>query len=150
MISTWRITQRRFLSSAFTGEGAALFGGRWNNPGEYVTYTSDTMALATLETLVHLEHDHDFKDFILIPCSIHPDLITTFDPTTLPHGWTRNQAVSRQVGHDFLSSAKTPVLRVPTSVVPQGWNFLLNPAHRRFADIAIGHPVPFDFDPRLK
>jgi RES domain-containing protein len=133
-----------------TGASAAREGGRWNPPGDLVVYTADTMALAALETLVHLDGDFDLADFSLLPCTFARSIVTEFDARTLPHGWTWNASVTQAIGHDWITGAKTAVLRVPTAVVPLGWNYLINPRHPDFAKIRVGTAVPFLFDPRLR
>lgn len=149
-VTTWRITHRKFSATAFTGIGASIAGGRWNPKRSLMVYTSESMALATLEMRVHIGSAGVLGSYVLIPCTFDSSLMTTFDPATLPHGWTRNQSITRQVGADWLSSGKSAVLRVPSAVVPIGWNYLLSPSHPDFKKVKIGHPVPFLFDTRLK
>lgn len=148
-ITAWRITRREFRSSAFSGKGAAANGGRWNNEGSAVVYTSESMALATLEMLVHAGRRARLTEFVLVSCAFPPDYVTLFDAGTLPHGWPADQNLTRGFGQDWIKDARKPVLRVPTAIVPAGFNYLVNVDHPLFKRIHIGHPVPFLFDPRL-
>ena len=152
MIRAFRLCKTKHLASAFTGEGARLFGGRWNSPGLPMVYTSSSLSLATLEVLVHLEDPEAFaRLFSWTPLEIPDDLIETLDETKLPKGWCANETnhTSRSIGDAWLRSTRTVVLSVPSVVTPGEWNYLLNPAHPRFSEIRIGDPKPFQPDPRL-
>ena len=64
MVSAWRITKRKHARSAFTGEGARLYGGRWNSPGTAIIYTAESQSLAVLEILVHLDSPELLKKWL--------------------------------------------------------------------------------------
>jgi RES domain-containing protein len=147
----WRIVLRRFAKSAFTGEGARLFGGRWNSPGRPVVYTAQSQALAALEILVHLDSEKLLRHYLAIPVTIPPHLIEHLSPSSLPKNWRAYPAPrsTHAIGDSWLSRASAPALQVPSVVIPSESNFLLNPAHPQFAKLRLGKPVPFRFDPRL-
>ncbi len=152
MIPAFRLCKTKFLSSAFSGEGARLNGGRWNSPGLAVVYTSSSLSLATLEVLVHLEDPEAFaRLFSWVSLEIPNDLMERVDPTRLPAGWLADEtnASSQSVGDAWLPSMRTAALAVPSVVTPGEWNYLLNPAHPRFPEIQIGEAKPFQPDPRL-
>ena len=151
MVSAWRITKRKHARSAFTGEGARLFGGRWNTPGAALIYTADSQALAVLEILVHLDSPELLKKYVLFPVEIDEAYILALDPTSLPRNWRAEPAPTRvqKMGDAWVDSGASAVLRVPSSLVPGESNFLLNPKHPDFRKLTIGAPIPFQFDPRL-
>lgn len=150
----WRIVQGRWAATAFSGEGARLYGGRWNSAGRALVYTAEHSALAAVEMLVHLQAEQLLKiAYVLIDATFDDGLVDTIPPEKLPPDWDADPAPAsaQLVGDDWLAtSSSQPVLRVPSAVIPNGWNYLLNPLHARFAEIKFGKPQPFKFDPRLK
>ena len=147
----WRIVQRKFIKAAFTGEGARLFGGRWNSPGRAVVYTAQSQALAALEILVHLDSEKLLRHYLAIPVTIPLHLIEHLSSSTLPKNWRAYPAPrgTHAIGDAWLARAPSPVLQVPSVVIPFESNFLLNPAHPHFSKLRMGKPIPFHFDPRL-
>lgn len=151
MIEAWRVVKRKYLKSAFDGEGARRFGGRWNSPGRPVIYTAESSALAILEVLVHVDLAL-LTHYVVIPVRFEEKLATPVYLSNLPKGWRFHPGPSalRKIGDDFLKLGATLALRVPTVVAPTGWNYLLNPIHPDFSKVEIGDPVDFDMDGRLK
>lgn len=146
----WRITTRRFADQAFTGEGARLYGGRWNRVGQSVIYAAESRSLALLEMLVQ---DEPLRaKYVLIPAHLHPAVSTeTLDANTLPPDWrsgTGREAL-QTLGAEWLSRSRTCVLAVPSAVVPAEFNFLINPLHPDFKQITLGAPETLDTDTRL-
>ncbi|MGB2900908.1 MAG: RES family NAD+ phosphorylase [Candidatus Acidiferrum sp.] len=150
-IVAWRIVHRRFAKSAFTGDGARRFGGRWNSLGRPVIYTAQSQALAALEILVHLDSEKLLRHYLAIPVTIPPHLIERLSPSSLPKNWRAypTPRTTRAIGDAWLSRAASPVLRVPSVVIPSESNFLLNPVHPLFHKLRLGKPIPFLFDLRL-
>lgn len=151
MIRAWRLVKSGYAASAFDGEGARSYGGRWNRPGTRVAYASDSVALATLEVLAHLQSTALLPSYLLATLQFSDELIEELDLTTLPAHWRRFPAPPelQAIGDRWVKEFRSVVLRVPSAVVPSGYNFLLNPMHPRFAGVIIDSPVPFEFDPRL-
>jgi RES domain-containing protein len=147
----WRIVKARHAHSAFSGEGARLYGGRWTSRGRRAVYTSASAALAILEVLVHLEAPALLAAYMLVPVGIPDDLIQRLDPATLPSDWREYPAPARlqELGDAWLDAGVSPALQVPSAIVPAEFNFLLHPAHPEFARILLGEPRPYTFDPRL-
>jgi RES domain-containing protein len=150
-VSAWRITKRKHAKSAFSGEGARLYGGRWNSPGTAVIYTAQSQALAVLEVLVHLDSAELLKKYVLFEVSIDEEHMADLDTSVLPRNWKADPppAKVQMIGDDWVRSATSAVLRVPSTLVPGESNFLLNPRHEDFSKLRIGKAFPFQFDPRF-
>jgi len=144
----WRIVPARRAASAFTGEGARLAGGRWNSPGVPVIYTSANKSLAALELLVHVGSNVPipYKAFRL---EIADDLICSL--AQIPKGWDVEPPgpASMRIGDRWCSEARTAALAVPSVIIPEEKNFVLNPMHPDFKRIKIGPALDFAFDSRL-
>ena len=139
MRTVWRITTARFAQSAFHGEGARLYGGRWNPKGWEVVYTAESQSLALLELMV--QDDPLRAHYVLIPAQLPADLPETrIDVDQLPNDWRTIGArdVLQARGLVWLESGQTAVLNVPSAVVPAERNYLLNPHHPDFSHIVIG------------
>ena len=150
MITAWRIVKARYADDAFSGEASRQRGGRWNPPGIAVVYTSSTISLAALETLVHIESEI-IVDFVSVACSFHEALVEKVDRARLLEGW-RSPTPPRflqDIGYEWVISRSSAVLEVPSAVIEQEINYLLNPEHPDFASIDFGEPRPFTIDPRL-
>ena len=152
MLSCWRIVQRRYAGQAFTGEGARLYGGRWNSPGHAVVYAAAARSLAVLEMLVHLDGPQLLRAYQLIEASFPESLVTELAAKDLPPDWRDDPAPrsTQFLGDEWLQKAQSAVLRVPSVLIPEEHNCLLNPAHPGFRQIRIFPPANFAFDPRLK
>ena len=150
-LTAWRIVQRKFAKAAFDGEGARLFGGRWNSPGFAIVYTAQSQSLAALELLVHLDSEAILQNYLVIPVTIPQHFILELDKSKLPDGWAAYPASieTQHFGDTWVTERKSPVLQVPSAVIPSESNFLLNPAHPNFPDLIIGNPTEFTIDPRL-
>lgn len=150
MRTVWRITTARFAATAFSGEGARLFGGRWNPKGFGMVYTAESRALALLEMMVQ---DAPLRArYVLIPAQLPDTLSVTFvDVADLAQDWRqldRRDALQR-IGRDWLAQGRSAVLAVPSAVLPAERNYLLNPRHPDFARIIMGEPEALETDLRL-
>ncbi len=151
MIRAWRVTKTRNVGSAFTGEGARLFGSRWSSPGLPLAFASESLALATLEVLVYLGSEAPLAAYSSFEIAIPENLVEVLDPARLPANWRASPApVDLQgIGNRWLAAGQSAILRVPSALVPSESNFLVNPSHPSFAQIRIGPPQDHFFDPRL-
>ncbi len=143
----WRLVRRAHLADAFTGEGARRFGGRWNSPGVPVTYTSSSLALAVLETLVNLEPNRQPSDLVAVSVDLAEGIRHEgIGRASLPTDWARTAAgFFRELGDAWVSGGRTVALVVPSAVVELETNALLNPAHPDMRRLIIGTAVPFRF-----
>ncbi len=146
----WRIASA--AHAACDGEGARRHGSRWTPRGVPAVFTSATLSLAALERFVHTDSDLELVDLVAIPVDIHEDIATeSVDLETLPPDWRSFPAppTLAAIGDQWFRASRTAVLSVPSVVIPHERNFALNPTHREFAQLAIGRPEPFSFDPRM-
>lgn len=151
-VRSWRLVKERHAENAFDGEGARLFGGRWNSPGKRVVYTSSSLALAALETLVHLDPAMPLPRFLAFSALISSSDIATF---TFPSTYALNGSLpdlteTRQLGDNWLDEGRHLAFSVPSMIVPQEFNVLINPLHPGFAQLVIAPPVAFTVDARLR
>jgi RES domain-containing protein len=149
-LRVWRVAPRP--RSAFDGEGARRAGGRWNEKGVSVVYTSATLALAALEYFVNADPVNSPADLVARPAQIPDDLlIKTVSISDLPRNWRNFPAPEelRMLGTKWAQSMETVASAVPSAVIPQENNYLLNPLHSDFSKIVVGEPEPFSFDLRM-
>ena len=147
----WRICRRRYTAQASSGEGARLYGGRWNSRGVRVVYASTSLALAAVETFVNLEPNLRPADLVSIEGFIPDALeIGRLDLKTLASHWhsTRDESLHR-FGDEWIRGGSGATLLVPSAAISGEWNILLNPAHPDFSTIEFRHPEPFAFDSRM-
>lgn len=148
-VAAYRIVKQNRVGSAFDGEGARLYGGRWNSPGTPLVYTSSSLALCCLEIFVHLPSYNLLQDYVYFRIVFSLDLVLDAELTI---GWdSRPISLSSQViGDQWIRDGRTPVLQVPSVIIPEGVNYLLNVNHPQFREITIGEPTAMVFDERLQ
>ena len=148
----WRLCKAEHAATAFTGEGAMLYPGRWHHPGTPVVYCSESRALAALEQLVHLHRNQLPAHFVCFAVDLADGrAMSEVRLQDLPAEWRRQPGPPelRDIGTRWAESGRTVALEVPSAVVPGEHNFLLNPRHRDFGSLVIGDSEPFEFDERL-
>jgi RES domain-containing protein len=148
----WRICARKHARTAFSGEGARLYGGRWNPPGVALVYCAATLSLAALELLVDLDPEEAPGGLTAVQAVIPDTLrIHRIEVGILPRNWRRYPAPLSlpDIGSAWITGGLSPVLSVPSAVIPKENNYLLNPAHPDFRHIKINPPAAFHFDPRM-
>lgn len=146
----WRLVLARHLGEAMSGEGARLNGGRWNSKGQGMVYASASLSLACLELLVHLQDVSALAGYVGIELTFAENLAEHLDRGRLPEDWRRPEHPGlKDIGNEWLRVGRTPVLVVPSAIIPLETNYLLNPLHPEFSTIRVGEPRPFDWDPRL-
>jgi RES domain-containing protein len=146
----FRIVKGRHRRTAFDGEGARVAGGRWNQPGDAILYASGSLALAAIETFVHLGEDGLHISFVYFRLEILDDL--PIERLRKPPAQWRAEpagATSMRRGSSWIRNGRTAILAVPSVILPSETNYLLNPNHPEFARIRIGRPQRFVFDPRM-
>lgn len=161
-ITAWRIDKTiyaerdedingRSIPSSFSGTGARLYGGRWNSIGSSVVYTAGSQSLAILEILVHLQSEKALSLYSLIAISFEEEQVLNLHKNSLPKGWDNFEANtgSKFLGDNWIKAKERPVLEVPSVIVPDEKNYLINPLHPDFNSLVIGTPVHYPLDPRL-
>ncbi|OYT91147.1 MAG: hypothetical protein CFE43_15000 [Burkholderiales bacterium PBB3] len=150
-MQAWRIAKRAYALD-MNGTGARLTGGRWNSPGVAAIYAGMTAEIAAMEKLVH-SSDLLPKDLVLAVIALpdDPTLYMRYGVKDLPDGWDAlpSSASAVLIGDKFLLDSKHLGLFVPSAVMPEATNVVLNPNHPAFANVAISIVRPFEFDSRL-
>jgi RES domain-containing protein len=150
-LSAWRIVKRKYLKEAFEGEGARLYGGRWNSLGKRVVYVAEHASLAILEVLIHLESSIPLPAYSLIQAKFDEALVEELDVEVLPLNWRVSPPPLdvQSIGDGWIDEARSVILRVPSVVLPIENVYLFNPQHPDFSKVTLREPVPFSFDKRL-
>ncbi|MDZ7801447.1 MAG: RES family NAD+ phosphorylase [Trueperaceae bacterium] len=149
----WRLVRPAYgtTGAAFSGEGARRYGGRWNSAGRPLVYASEHLSLAALETLAHAERSRFQREYVAFAVEIPAELVLMLRRDDLPSDWRvrPNSPGARAIGDAWLEQAASVALLVPSVLVPQEHNLLLNPVHPDFEEVVIGAGAPFWFDERL-
>jgi RES domain-containing protein len=147
----YRIVKARHALEAFSGEGARLYGGRWNRPGVPMVYAAHTRALAALESLVCYAGAERRIAFVSYEVEVPDPLIQHVDAARLPPGWRSGEpaSVTQDIGSAWQREARSAALAVPSVLIPEELCLLLNASHPDTKRIMIAYPVPFEFDSRL-
>jgi RES domain-containing protein len=152
MTIAWRLVKERHIEDAFSGEGASVYGGRWNHVRYRVVYVSEHLSLAILEQFVHISSEERDIRFAYIRIEI-PDKIQieNIKPDELPRNWREEPSPNstKEIGTNWVIRSRSAILRIPSVIIPIEYNFALNPLHADFRYIKIGRPELFSFDPRM-
>ena len=151
----YRIEREKYLKTTLTGIGASMSKGyRWNSFNTKLVYTTENRALAMLEVSVHLDLSEDLPTDryyveIEIPVNITIQEVKVED---LPEDWNSNPPTitTQTIGDDFVFQNESAILKVPSSIVPQEFNYLINPNHPDSKKIKVIGKISMNFDPRLK
>ncbi len=148
----YRLIKTKYVDNPLDPQGAKRYGGRWNSKGMAAVYASDSIALAALEKLIHLHRNDALNHFVLCEITLHDNDIMTLATDALPEDWRDDPLPSSTmaIGDEWLTSGKSLVLAVPSTVVPQQFNFIINPNHPDFGKLRKSMTIePFVFDCRL-
>lgn len=151
----YRIEREKYLKSTLSGTGASISKGfRWNSINTKLVYTAESRALAMLEVSVHLDLSEDLPtDRYFVEIEI-PDkiIIQEVKIEDLPEDWNSKPPTltTQTIGDDFVTQNESAVLKVPSSIVPQEYNYLINPNHPDAKKIKVIKKISLNFDPRLK
>lgn len=150
--SAWRLDNEKWAAQSFNGFGASLEGGRWNSSGVLAVYASNHLAMAAQEKFVHLPRPLP-KGSRFVKFRIHFGRLEVkrLDVPDLPPDWRAEPVPmsTQAIGDAWITAARTAILAVPSILIPEETNFVLNPAHRDFNRIEISEAEPFAFDPRM-
>jgi RES domain-containing protein len=151
MACAWRIVRATRIKSAFSGEGARLYGGRWNSRGTTVVYASEHESLAALELFVHMQPVLPTERYLSFRLEWHDKLTERFPLKKLPQYWNAEPPTfdTMQIGDEWVRQERSVALALPSVLSTSEMNFLLNPRHADFKKIKISEPIEHRFDPRL-
>jgi RES domain-containing protein len=144
----WRISNH----STLDGGGGLLAGARWHFAGHPVVYLAETPAGSLLEVLVHLELDLASlpKTFKLLKVEVPASVATrSIDESALAAGWPDDPDATAEMGTQWLESGNSALLCVPSAIVPETHNYLLNPRHDHAAKIKVLWNRDYPWDKRL-
>lgn len=146
----YRLSRAKYKND-LSGKGAEIAGGRWNNVGIALLYTGQNRALCTAEIAVHTPLGITPIDYQLITIKLPKTKIKVIEVKDLPNDWKNftQQPLTKSIGDQFVAANKYLALKVPSAVVQGEFNFLINPAHKKFKDVRIVQTEPFKFDMRL-
>jgi RES domain-containing protein len=147
----FRLVKKRQALTAFSGDGARTYGGRWNLPGVPMVYAAQTRALAALECLAHFGGAERRMEFVTFEIEIRDKLALRLAASDLPRDWrTEEPGIATQtLGSEWQRAGRSVALVVPSVLVPQEHCVLLNPEHPDSAEVLISYPEAFSFDSRL-
>ncbi len=152
MLTTYRLCKTKYAATMFDGEGAFRFGGRWNSRGTRILYTAGSLSLAALEMLVHLNNEEILLSYSFATAEFEESLILPVEEfRTLPENWSDSPTPLeiQEIGDQWAQSKTSVVLKVPTSVLPVEFNYVINVGHADFSKVKLGKPQTFIFDERL-
>jgi RES domain-containing protein len=128
------------------------YGGRWNHRGVPLIYTSESRALATVEYLVHLSLPEAPRDLSMATVKVPDDIVPEeLDRSFLPKNWRKSPAPIKlaELGSEWARSKRSLLLRVPSAVVEQEHNILINPTHHDMSRVKLVKIEPYRLDERL-
>ena len=140
-----------------TEHGASLkapgVSGRWNSGGKFVLYCSQSRSLSCLENIVHRTTEGLFRNFFILVVEVPDTLVVeTMAMKSLPDGWQMpfNYQPCQRLGDEWVTSNRSCLVKVPSAIIHQEFNYLINVKHPDFRNIRIADTEEFTFDPRLR
>lgn len=133
-----------------SGGGARLYGGRWNSEGRPMVYLASSRSLAILESLAHLSPTNIPDNYVMLSIEV-PDDFFEIDIQLLPQNWSEypEPNILKQIGNSFLQKNEYLLLKVPSAIVPEEFNYLMNPINKKAGKVKITKQTPFKFDERI-
>ena len=142
----YRCTSAKWAKD-ISGLGSFLYGGRWNYPGTYMLYTAENNVLAALEVALRIPLEDISKDYLMVPLDVPADAGVT-EPI-LPKQWYLNQDATKTIGNNFIAKGTDLLMRVPSALISDSFNYLINPRHEAIKKVKVLEPRPILFDERL-
>jgi RES domain-containing protein len=151
VITAWRIVEAQYADEISSGEGARLFAARWHEVGHRLVYTAATISLATLELIVNTPRARLLRAYVITSCSFPEVIVDDLDESRLPSNWRDFPPPPevQRLGMEWYMSGSSAILSVPSAVVPQERNYVINPEHEYFRSVDVGPVLPFEIDFRL-
>ena len=150
-IRAWRIVKEKYQGDAFTGEGARKYGGRWNSTGTPIVYASESLSLATLEILAGGISIPQLGTYVKIPVDFDSSLVEYIKVIDLPDDWTSYPPgiQTQGIGDVWVKENRSALLRVPSVVIMEEFNYLINPGHPDFKKVVVGKAERLSVDRRV-
>jgi RES domain-containing protein len=150
-MKVYRVGKKQY-SSDLLGEGARLFGGRWNSIGTPCLYTSESRALALLEFSVNIQISDISNTLCFTVIEIPDDEILEVDLENLPENWNSFPVSSstRLFGNELLTNCEKPIIKIPSTIITKEWNYLLNPKYNNSNNFKIIEIEDYVYDVRIK
>ena len=147
----FRIGATRYAKD-LSGEGAKLFGGRWNHPGTACIYAAGSRSLALLEYTAHARIDLIPRNLSFITIEVPDTTIREFSMGDLPGNWQQfpHPNETRNIMTRFLTENQYLIYKLPSAIIDEEWNYLINPAHQEIAAVHIVEIKDYAYDLRLK
>ncbi|HYC84887.1 MAG TPA: RES family NAD+ phosphorylase [Chryseosolibacter sp.] len=133
-------------SKDLSGQGAYLHGGRWNSPGLAMIYTAENNVLAAFEVALRIPFEHISREYVMLPIEVPQKEI---HQPVLPKNWYKDLKLTRSLGDAFLRGGEHLLMKVPSALISDSFNYLINPAHPDIKHVKVHPPRPILFDKRL-
>ncbi len=140
---------KEIYSHDISGEGAKRWGGRWNSPGLSVVYTSCSISLSLLELLIYQSSYEEILVNRLMSIEVPDSAFQSLAANSLKPNWQNDIDYCRFIGNKFLQNKKSLLLKVPSAVIPDEYNIMINPSHPVFVKCTLVSSRLFEFDTRL-
>ena len=145
MSSVWRLANGRY--PPLDGQGARLAGGRWNSAGRPAVYTSESLALCLAESLVHIKGPLPLG-YVRFKIEVPYDAIEYVTLAALKNEWQDDLAYTRRFGDKWLNDRRSLALALPSVILAESVNVILNPLHPHTVELRVIDQQPFTFDSR--
>jgi len=147
----YRIGKKKYARD-LSGEGAKLFGGRWNHPGTACLYTAGSKSLCLLEYTANVSIEQIPGELCFTAIEIPDAAIHEIRISALPKNWRDfpHPKESRDFGTKILQSGKWLAIKIPSAILIDEFNYLVNPLHKLFKEVKIRQTSDYDYDLRLK
>ena len=146
----YRLTKEKYKDE-LSGRGAELYGGRWNNKGYQIIYTGESRALCTTEIAVHIPLGIVPQDYFLQSIQLPNLKLYEIQQQSLDRDWRNfpHEISTKLVGDNFIKENRFLIMKVPSAVIQDEYNYLINPNHKQYSKIKLLKVEPFKFDNRL-
>ena len=145
----YRISKAKYKDD-ISGIGAKLYGSRWNTAGIPMLYSAENISLAVLEILVHLQEFEMPAEYFLVKIQLPDDVkLSSIEPGKLKKNWQHDEGYTQFIGSEFIKNNQSLVLKVPSAIITEECNYLVNPLHKNFNKAQILNTKEFIFDNRL-
>ena len=147
----YRISSPKYIED-LSGTGSKQYGARWNDKGFAMVCFAQSRAMAVMEVLIHLRPEDIDKDFILAEFDVSDNSVLKIDVNDLPKNWKEESEIEllKEIGNKFIRDNKFLLLKVPSVIIEEDYNFIFNPNHAQSSEIKLVDKRVFKFDVRFK